>query len=76
MKIACMHGRICKNKFTKLGLVQEETESVKDDILVAVRGGQEDLVASFELTCLLDDTVVKDLGSGGGSRRHFFLGEG
>lgn len=68
---------ICMGKLTKLGLVKEGTESVEDDILVTVRGGQEDLIAIFELACLLDDTVVKDLGSGGGGgiERHcsFFL---
>lgn len=73
VKIAWMHGWMGMNKFTKVRLVQEWTKSVEDDILVAVRGGQEDLVACLELACLLDDTVVKDLSSGGGSSRHFFL---
>lgn len=68
-----MNLHVCMGELTKLGLVEEWTDSIEDDILVAVCGSQEDLVASLELACLLDDTVVKDLGSSGVSGRHCFL---
>lgn len=76
MKVAYMHRWMGMNKVTKLKLVQEGTRNVKDDILVAVRGEQENFVAGLELAYLLDDTAIKDLGSGGGRRQHFLLEEG